>query len=331
MRECQRLASIDAGTNSTRMLVADCDGRITKTIDRRMVITRLGKAVDGTGKLDCEAIERTLSVLSEYAKVLSSYGPERISIAATSALRDSANAGDFVSRAEEIVGSEVEILSGGEEARLSFLGAVSNLPRGKVSGRGKGEIFVFDIGGGSTELIAGSPPGKRGRSIDEGLRVRSIQVGCVRMSERFLKDDPPSPLALGRMESYLVSVLKPALDPLFRDKPSLAVGLAGTVTTVSAIKLGLGKYDSEAIHHSCLLREEVEEVYRRLASVPLSDRKKIMGLEPERADIIVGGIAVLRAVMDLARVDEILVSEKDILDGLILRLHARSKGEAPAS
>ncbi|MDD5448871.1 MAG: Ppx/GppA phosphatase family protein [Actinomycetota bacterium] len=331
MRGYQRLASIDVGTNSTRMLVADCDGFVTKTIDRRMVITRLGKAVDGTGKLDSEAIERTLSVLSEYARLLSSHKPERVSVAATSALRDSANAGDFVSRAGEITGSEVEILPGEEEARLSFLGAVSNLPRGKVGSRGKREIFVFDIGGGSTELIVGNLPRKRSRLLYEEPRVRSIQVGCVRMSERFLKGDPPSPLALGRMESYLVSTLKPALDSLFQGKPSLVVGLAGTVTTVAAIKLGLTEYNSEAIHHSFLLREEVEEIYRKLASVPLSDRKKIMGLEPERADIIVGGIAVLRAVMDLARVSEILVSEKDILDGLILRLHARVREGTPAS
>ncbi|MDD5447994.1 MAG: Ppx/GppA phosphatase family protein [Actinomycetota bacterium] len=330
MRGYQRLASIDIGTNSTRMLVADCNGFITKTIDRRMVITRLGKAVDGTGKLDSEAIEGTLSVLSEYARLLSSHKPDRVSVAATSALRDSANAGDFVSRAGEITGSEVEILPGGEEARLSFVGAVSNLPRGKV-GRRAGKIFVFDIGGGSTELIAGNLPRKRSRLLYEEPRVRSIQVGCVRMSERFLKGDPPSPVALGRMESYLVSTLKPAFDSLFQSKPSLVVGLAGTVTTVAAIKLGLTEYNSQAIHHSCLLREEVEEIYRRLASVPLSDRKKIMGLEPERADIIVGGIAVLRAVMDLAGVDEILVSEKDILDGLILRLYANTTAGASDS
>ena len=314
MKKSLRLVSIDIGTNSTRLLVADCDGERTETLDRRMVITRLGERVDEMGMLSPEAVERTLEAMAAYRDVMRSLGPSRISAAATSAVRDCANGPGFLDRAAEVIGERPRVLPGGEEARMSFLGAISDLG-GKKRG---GPVLVFDIGGGSTELIVGTLLPGDGAVI---TAARSIDVGCVRMSERFLEGDPPSPISIGRMESHILGRLKPVIGDALPERPSMVIGLAGTVTTVSAIKQGLGEYRTELIHHSSLSRRDVEEVFMRLASVPLEERKRVMGLEPGRADIIIGGIAVLRAVMDLASLDEIMVSEKDILDGLIIDLY----------
>ncbi len=314
MRKSLRLASIDIGTNSTRLLVADCDGERTETLDRRMVITRLGERVDEMGRLSPEAVERTLEAMAAYRDIMRSLGPSRISAAATSAVRDCANGPGFLDRAAEVIGERPRVLPGDEEARMSFLGALSDLEEKK----GGGPVLVFDIGGGSTELIMGTLLPRGGAVI---TTARSMDIGCVRMSERFLKGDPPSPISIGRMESYILGRLKPVIGDALPERPSLVIGLAGTVTTVSAINQGLGEYRTELIHHSNLSRRDVEEVFMRLASVPVEERKRVMGLEPGRADIIIGGIAVLRAVMDLARLDEIMVSEKDILDGLIIDLY----------
>lgn len=324
MRDHLRLASLDLGTNSTRLLVADCDGLVTETVDRRMVITRLGEGVDETHRLSPVAVERTEAAISGFAEAVKPLAPVAVAAAATSALRDCVNGEKFLDLAEGMIGSRPRILSGEEEARMSFLGAVSDLA-GLVPGE-QGSVLVFDIGGGSTELIIGDYPGAvSGEELD--LALRSVEVGCVRMTERFLRtSDPPSPLAVGRMESFVVARLKPVIEMLLRDRePALAVGLAGTVTTVSGVNLGLKEYDTDRIHHSRLTREEVERVFVSLAGVSIDERKRLMGLEPGRADIIVGGMAVLRVLMDIAGLDEILVSEKDILDGLVIDLYHRTK------
>ena len=320
-----RLASLDLGTNSTRLLVADCDGRKTGTVDRRMVITRLGEGVDATHHLAPAAVNRTRTALEGFAAVMRPLGPAGITAAATSALRDCDNGAEFLDDAEAILGTRPVILDGDDEARLSYLGAASDL-EGEVPD-GAGPVLVFDIGGGSTEMVLGDWPvtGENGAPALAGLLAGSADVGCVRMTERFLKtSDPPSPVSVGRMESHVVARLKPSLEMLLREKrPVLAVGLAGTVTTLSGINLGLKEYETRRIHHSRLTRRQVEEMFVRLASAPLAERREIMGLEPGRADIIVGGAAVLRVVMDLAGLDEVLVSEKDILDGLLINLYHR--------
>ena len=345
MRISLRLASIDIGTNSTRLLVAECDGDKIETIDRRMVITRLGERVDKTRLLAPEAMERTLAALAGYRDVMSPLEPVGVSAIATSAVRDCANSAEFLDLAEEAIGGRPRILPGDEEARLSFTGAISDIG-GEMDG--EGPVLVFDIGGGSTELMVGdplpqtpsphglegrfstcpepeqespSPLGGEGRGGGEITTVRSVDVGCVRMSERFLGNDPPSPVSVGRMESHILTRIKPVMDNILPERPSLGIGLAGTVTTVSAVKQGLPEYRTDRIHHSRLSRRDVEDVFKKLASVPLEERKQVMGLEPGRADVIVGGIAVLRVVMDLAHLDEILVSEKDILDGLVIDLY----------
>lgn len=325
VRDPLRLASLDLGTNSTRLLVAECDGLGTVTLDRRMVITRLGEGVDRSRRLAPAAVERTVAALEGFAGVMRQLEPARVAAAATSALRDCDNGAEFLDGAERILATRPMILSGDDEARLSYLGATSDLG-GLVPG-GAGPVLVFDIGGGSTEMVLGDYP----VTVEDGmpalgeLLLKSVDVGCVRMSERFLKaSDPPSPVSVGRMESHIVARIKPPLEMIMREKkPVLAVGLAGTVTTLSGINLGLEEYDTDRIYHSRLTRGQVEEIFVRLASAPLEERRRIMGLEPGRADIIVGGTAVLRVVMDLAGFDEILISEKDILDGLVIDLYHR--------
>lgn len=305
-----RLASIDIGTNSTRLLVARTEGTKTETIVRRMEITRLGEGVDKRGFLSSEAIDRTLKVLEEYRECADEFSATKIFAAATSALRDAENGGEFLLAAEKVLGTRPRVLSGEEEAELSFTGAMSDI------GNARGRVLVFDIGGGSTELVVGDAKG--GKEGFTQVSSRSVNVGCVRMSERFLATDPPSPVSIGRMESHIYLALKPALDLLASEGVSMGVGLAGTVTTLSGMVLGLEEYNSEKIHHSKLKRSEVRELFMELAKVGLEERKKIMRFEPKRADVIIGGAAVLGVLMDIARLDEILVSEKDILDGMIL-------------
>ena len=325
MKDHLRLASFDLGTNSTRLLVADCDGTRTETVDRRMEITRLGEGVDETRHLAPAAVGRTESAIADFAEAMRPLQPAGVAAAATSALRDCDNGNKFLDSAERMIGSRPLILSGEDEARLSFLGALSDL-EGLVPG-GSGTVLVFDIGGGSTELIQGEflPAVRDGIPFPGDLALRSVDVGCVRMTERFLKpSDPPSPVSVGRMESHIVACLKPAVETMLGGgKPVLAVGLAGTVTTLSGINLGLREYDTDHIHHSRMTRRQVEEIFVQLARAPVAERKEIMGLEQGRADIIIGGAAVLRVVMDLAGIDEVLVSEKDILDGLVIDLYYR--------
>jgi len=320
VRENLRLASIDIGTNSIRLLAAECDGEKTKTLDRCMVITRLGEGVDETHRLTTAAIERTAAVLRDYRSAMDALEPAGVRAAATSALRDCQNKDDFLDLAASILGERPEILSGAEEARVSFIGASSDI--GREVREKAGPVLVFDIGGGSTEIIVGDR---------QGITTHSVDVGCVRMSERFLAIDPPSPVAVGRMESYIVGQLKPVTDEILARGVSLAIGLAGTVTTLSTIRQGLKEYDTGRIHHSRLSRAEVEELFVRLASVDIVERKRVMGIEPDRADVIVGGAAVLRVIMDLAGLDEILVSEKDILDGLVIGLYSEMAGGAAVS
>lgn len=282
-----------------------------------MVITRLGEGVDETGMLSPSAVERTVGALRKYREVMEPYGVAGVAAAATSAVRDCGNGDEFLDLAADALGARPEILSGEEEARMSFTGAASDL--GGLEEFEGAPVLVFDIGGGSTELIAGMTPPAGGE-----IHAASVDVGCVRMSERFLTTDPPSPVSIGRMESHLVMRLRPSLSRLLSGEKPAGIGLAGTVTTLSAIKQGLEEYDTDRIHHSRLTRSDVEELFVELASVDTEERKRAMGIEPGRADVIVGGTAVLRAVMDLAGLPEILISEKDILDGLVLEAYSKA-------
>lgn len=296
----QRFGAIDCGTNSTRLLISDG----TTTLVRKMTITRLGTGVDRTSKLDPEAIERTLVVLRGYAAELDEHHVAGVRVAATSAVRDATNRAEFLGPVRDLLGVDAEILSGAEEAELSFKGATASLPPDG------GPYLVVDIGGGSTEFAVGAA------SV---AATHSTQMGCVRMTEKYLAHDPPLPEEL----TNCLSEIEFHVDGVARTMPmatnaSKLVGLAGTVTTVAAVELGLLEYDRDAIHHFELTKAAAEDVFRTLATESLADRVHNPGLERERADVIVGGCCVLVGVMRYLGYSECLVSEADILDGLVL-------------
>ncbi|MBI2170062.1 MAG: Ppx/GppA family phosphatase [Actinobacteria bacterium] len=301
-----RIGAIDMGTNSTRLLIADVDGSGREArlepIDRRMRITRLGQGVDASRRLVPEAVDRTLAVVREYRRALDDLGVSRCRAVATSAARDAENAGEFFAQVASVLGHDAELLTGAEEARLSFLGATAGLDE-------PAPYLVVDIGGGSTELITGT-------AAPDGLV--SLDIGCVRLTEQFLLSDPPRPEELSQAVHTARAHLTDCdvLVPSARNAKTL-IGLAGTVTTVAAIEMGLPEYDRDRIHHYRLSREAAEDVFRTLATEPAAQRRHNPGLEPERVDVIVGGAVVLVAVMRHFECDEMLVSEADILDGLV--------------
>ncbi len=305
------VAAIDCGTNSVRLLVADADGT---PIERLMRITRLGQGTDRTGRLADDAVERTLEVLREYRRVADAHGVTRLRMAATSASRDAANRDEFFDAAEAILGVRPELLSGAEEAAASFRGATAGLDPAL------GPFLVVDIGGGSTEFALGSVRAD-GTSVIEGSV--SVDVGCVRMTEKFLHHDPPLPEEL----SNCLAEVALHLDDVVRELPGLAaastfVGLAGTITNVAAVEIGLAEYDPDRIHHFVLTKDAAEDVFRTLATEPLAERVHNPGLEAARADVIVGGLCVLVSVFRGLDLGECLVSESDILDGLVAGLLA---------
>jgi len=299
------IASVDLGTNSTRVLVGRPTGAGLEILDRRNTITRLGQGVGASGRLALEAVERTLDCLRGYREVLDRHGVERVRVAATSASRDAANRDEFFGAVEALIGTRPELLSGDEEGRLSFRGATGELDPAS------GPFLVVDIGGGSTEFIVGT---------DRVEGVMSVDIGCVRLTEKFLHHDPPQPEEL----SACISLTDAYLDDVVREIPAAEartmVGLAGTVTTVAAVEIGLETYDRDRIHHFHLTREAAEDVFRTLATESRADRVHNPGLEEARADVIVGGCCVLVALFRRLGFDEMIVSEADILDGLALSL-----------
>lgn len=304
------LAAIDCGTNSTRLLVSDVAGPHRRTLDRQATITRLGRGVHASGRLDPAAIEATVDVLRRYKASIDAHGATAVRMTATSAARDAANAAELFDAAEAAIGVRPELISGEEEGHLSFAGATAGLDPAD------GPFLVVDIGGGSTELIVGT------ERVDA---VRSLDLGCVRLTEQHLTSDPPGPEEL----SNAIAEVTDELDDLFREVPTLrgartVVGLAGTITTVAAVEIGLPEWDSDAIHHFRLTRAAAEDVFRTLATEPLADRIHNPGLEAARADVIVGGCCILVALFRTLGLDELLVSEADILDGLVLSLAERA-------
>jgi exopolyphosphatase/guanosine-5'-triphosphate,3'-diphosphate pyrophosphatase len=300
------IASIDIGTNSTRVLVArSVDGKLD-VLDRRNTITRLGQGVGASGRLAPEAVERTLDCLRGYRAILDEHGTARVRVAATSAARDAANRDEFFDAVEDLIGTRPELLSGDEEGRLSFRGATGELDPGA------GPFLVVDIGGGSTEFIVGT---------DHVDGVISVDVGCVRLTEKFLRHDPPQPEEL----TACISLTDAYLEDVVREVPAVAgartlVGVAGTITTVAAVEIGLEPYDRDRIHHFHLTHEAAEDVFRTLATEARADRVHNPGLEEARADVIVAGCCVLVGIFRRFGFDEMIVSEADILDGLALSL-----------
>ena len=297
------IAAIDCGTNSTRLLVADAEGR---PLERLMQITRLGQGVDATGRLAPEAIERCVAVLAQYRQVMDRLGVGRGRLAATSAARDAANGADFLRAAGEATGLEPELLTGVAEGRLSLAGAVSDLDPSE------GPFLILDIGGGSTELLAGDGPD------DPELKAVSLQLGCVRVTERFLLTDPPTTDELAAARAEVAGQLTSAIDA---HASYLAthrlVGLAGTVTTLVSLHLGMAEYERDRVHHAVLTAGNVRRWLETLAGETVAERLARPGMVPGRQDVIVGGALILDAVMERLGFAECLVSEADILDGLV--------------
>ncbi|PZT69335.1 exopolyphosphatase [Streptomyces sp. SW4] len=306
-----RVAAVDCGTNSIRLLVADTDpatGELTD-LDRRMTIVRLGQGVDRTGRLAPEALERTFAACREYAEVIKEHGAERVRFVATSASRDAENRDEFVRGVVDILGVEPEVITGDQEAEFSFTGATRELT-------GRADLhrpfLVVDIGGGSTEFVVGD---------DRVRAARSVDVGCVRMTERHLvRDgevtDPPTEEQIAAMRADIEAALDLAERTVPLREARTLVGLAGSVTTVAAIALDLPEYDSAAIHHSRIGLDRVREISRRLLHSTHAERAAIPSMHPGRVDVIAAGALVLLAVMERMGAEEVVVSEHDILDGI---------------
>ena len=312
----RRVAAVDCGTNSLRLLLADVDPDRAELADvvRRVEIVRLGQGVDKTGRLSPEALARTIAVLRDYADIIAGSGARAVRMVATSATRDADNAAEFVRLVKEVLGVAPEVLTGAEEAVLSFTGATAEL----TAGPDAGPFLVTDIGGGSTEFVLGSPPAPS--------KAISVNVGCVRMTERHLHGDPPA----GQEVAAAIADIDAALDTVAAAVPvqqaRTLIGLAGSVTTVAAIALGLPGYDAARIHHARVSAADVHAVTRGLLGQTRTARAAIGVMHPGRVDVIGGGALVLDRLMARFGFGEVLVSEHDILDGMAWSLAGDSRG-----
>jgi exopolyphosphatase/guanosine-5'-triphosphate,3'-diphosphate pyrophosphatase len=303
-----RVAAIDCGTNSIRLLVADVDpdANTLTDVDRRMEIVRLGEDVDRTGRFSPGALERTFAACLSYAEVIDRSGAQRLRFVATSASRDVANREEFAAGVRAILGTEPEVVSGEEEAALSFAGATREL-----AGKDYAEPFlVVDIGGGSTELVLGDTG-----SATPTAAV-SVDVGCVRMTERHLRSDPPTPAEVAAAGADVAAALRAAARVVPVERTRTLVGLAGSVTTVAAMALGLPAYLPERIHHARIAAADVHDVARRLLAMTHEERAALPFMHPGRVDVIGAGALILARVLDLVPVVDVVVSEHDILDGI---------------
>ena len=345
----RRVAAIDCGTNSIRLLIADLAAGPAPTerpagsrdpgrpgqenqrpaladVTRQMRIVRLGEGVDRTGRLSAAALDRTMTALKEYADLIAEAKPEAVRMVATSATRDAENAGEFTGRVVEILGVAPEVISGEEEAVLSFAGATRELAGTPLAAACLPPYLVTDIGGGSTEFVLGGTDADgrlpRGQLPRGQLESRSVNIGCVRLTERHLHDDPPT----GAQTRAAVTDIDAALDQVASAVPEARartlVGLAGSVTTVAAIALGLAEYDSARIHHARIPAARVHQIAAELLGMTRADRAAIPVMHPGRADVIGAGALILDRIMSRFDFTEVLVSEHDILDGIAWSLIA---------
>lgn len=305
-----RVAAIDCGTNSLRLLITDLvPGMAPSQVLRRMEIVRLGAGVDQTGVLEAEAIERTRVVLASYATQIDDLGAERVRMVATSATRDAANRADFEAMVADQLGQPAEVISGTDEAALSFLGATASLPM--LTPPPPTPYLVVDIGGGSTEFVLGE------QAVSDSV---SVDIGCVRLTERHLASDPAMPDEIGAAEAEIRVALGSVEASVPIQAPFTLIGLAGSVTTVAAVALGLRAYDAEAIQHSRIPVGDIRSTTAGLLTMTRAQRAAIPVMHPGRVDVIGAGALILRVVMDAWSIDSVLVSEHDILDGIAASL-----------
>jgi exopolyphosphatase/guanosine-5'-triphosphate,3'-diphosphate pyrophosphatase len=301
-----RVATIDIGTNSVLLLIAESEGDALRPIVERATVTRLGEGVDRSRRLLAEACARTLACLAEYASVLREHAVSRLDVVGTSAMRDASGGEDFVARAKQLLGVAPRVIDGNEEARLTFIGALSGLT---ISGR----VTVFDIGGGSTEIVSGEV-GSGPAVISAAV---SLNVGSVRLFERHVHSDPPTIAEMQNVQCDIAEALGHA--PRFEADTTL-VGVAGTVTQLVALDLGLERYDAARVHGAELTRDAVNRLAARLATLNLDERRALRGMEPSRADVIVVGSAIALSVLGWAGTSKLLVSDRGVRWGLATEL-----------
>jgi exopolyphosphatase/guanosine-5'-triphosphate,3'-diphosphate pyrophosphatase len=296
------IAVVDLGTNSTRLLIARVANGRVEELERRSVVTRLGDGVDSSGRLSEAAMERVFKTLAEYRKAIDENGADRVVAVATSATRDSANGDEFRQALRERFGIDARIITGDQEARLTFLGATTGRDPERTT-------LVIDIGGGSTELVIGRPG-----AGEPDFHV-STQAGSVRQSERHLHDDPPTAEELDALRREVRQIVDDAVPRDLRAAVEYGIAVAGTATQLASVDLELEERDSDRVDGHRLRRERTEELLEMLASRPLEERRKVSGLDPDRAPTIVAGAAILLEVMAAFSLGEVEVSEADILHG----------------
>ncbi|MEV4344401.1 Ppx/GppA phosphatase family protein [Actinoplanes sp. NPDC049596] len=301
-----RVAAIDCGTNSIRLLIADVTDAGLTDVTRRMEIVRLGEGVDRTGRLSDAALIRTREALVGYAAEIAAHDVAKVRMCATSASRDADNAQEFRDMVHGVLGVDPEVISGDEEARLSFTGAVAGLTAEQP-------YLIVDIGGGSTEFVTGRD------GVDQAI---SMDIGCVRMTERHLHGDPPTRDEIVAAERDIRAAVDVALAAVPGREAKTLVGLAGTVTTVVALAKQLPAYDASRIHHATVTYEQVAAVTAKLLEMPVAERRSLPVMHPGRADVIGGGALILRIIMERAGQPAVIASEHDILDGIAYKLVA---------
>lgn len=299
-----RVAAVDCGTHSLRLLVADVDRQAGRSVDvaRRLEIVRLGAGVDATGRLSDDALARSFAALDDYAALVAALGAERVGVVATSATRDAANRDTFTAGVTRRLGVAPTVLTGTAEAALSFAGATRDLPAGLATPR-----LVVDIGGGSTELVRGTT------AVDQAW---SVDMGCVRLSERALRGDPPSPASLAAAASMAADAIASAARHVALHGAGTVVGVAGTVTTLAALDARVARYDPGVTHHYRLGADRARALTAQLSAMDRAQRAALPALHPGRVDVIVAGGLLLCAVLDATGADAVVVSEHDLLDGL---------------
>ncbi|MBP3088898.1 Ppx/GppA family phosphatase [Corynebacterium sp. sy017] len=311
-----RLAAVDCGTNSIRLLIAEVDENGVHEVFRTMRIVRLGQGVDASGKLSADALERTREALSEYVEIMKRENVQKVRMVATSATRDASNRDEFFAMTRQLLseiddGSCAEVISGEEEAQLSFQGAVADLDAQD------GPFCVIDLGGGSTEFIVGTASG-------DILGAYSAQMGCVRLTERIMRSDPPTETEVEIAAEYVQEQLEKVVEVVPIAQARTFVGCAGTFTTLSAIAMGLEEYDARAIHDSRLGLDGLRVITTQLIAETNTQRATHPVIHPGRADVIAGGSVVINGIIELIKqrtqVSQIVISEKDILDGIIAQL-----------
>jgi exopolyphosphatase/guanosine-5'-triphosphate,3'-diphosphate pyrophosphatase len=303
-----RVATIDIGTNSVLLLIAEGPPQQLRAVVDRSTITRLGQGVDKTRALHPDAVDRTLQCLREYAAALQQHAVDRLAVVATSASRDADGAEAFVRQAEQLLGVAPVVISGDREAELTFRGALSGLPV-------EGQVALQDVGGGSTEIVVGTVKD----AVAQVKGATSLDIGSVRMTERFLRADPPDAEQLEQATAHVRAEL--ARAPV-AEGPVSWVGVAGTITTLAAVQLGCEPYDAAVVHGSCLTLAQVQALLQRLAALPAAQRRAVPGLEPKRADVIVGGALIVAEVLRRAGAEQMLVSDRGVRWGLAQEIAA---------